>query len=184
MSWVNMTQTEHRARGSRLYRVTCTSCNVEHLRTRDNIKNSNGCSTCKAARNHGQVRTPTYTSWRGMWERCQNPNHVGYKNYGGRGITVCVEWKDFLVFQRDMGLRPANCVIDRIDNTRGYTKENCAWVSRKTSATNRRNTNWLTAHGKTQTISTWALETGLSRGGIRKRLARGLSPEEALRGVT
>lgn len=71
---------------------------------------------------------PEYNSWRGMIERCTNPNHDKYKNYGGRGITVCDRWRNFKNFYEDMGVRTSDKhSLDRIDTDGNYCPENCKW---------------------------------------------------------
>ena len=81
----------------------------------------------------------TYTSWKKMIERCRNKNHPQYKDYGGRGITVCQRWlKSFCAFLADMRKRPDGKTIDRIDNDKGYCKENCRWATKKQQAATRR----------------------------------------------
>lgn len=89
---------------------------------------------------HGLSRTPEYTAWKHMVQRCTNPNCVGFSNYGGRGIRVCRSWKiSFLQFLRDMGERKSsNLSIERIDNESGYYPKNCMWATRKQNARNRR----------------------------------------------
>lgn len=83
---------------------------------------------------------PSYTIWAGMKVRCLNPKSKFYPNYGGRGITVCDEWKEsFEAFALDMGLRPSpDHTLDRIDNERGYCKENCRWATGTEQCLNRR----------------------------------------------
>lgn len=181
MSWIDVRPTDTYRGKYRLYVGTCPLCMRVLLRTKNNFENSKCCASCRIAqRGHGMVGTATYNTWRSMLERCENPRSIGYANYGGRGISVCQQWHSFREFLADMGERPAGTELDRTDNSRGYTPDNCRWVPRSTNALNRRNANMITLGDKTQNLSVWARDTGLSRSTIRKRLARGLSPEKAL----
>jgi hypothetical protein len=110
---------------------------------RGNTK-SCGClkpeSIGNAHRTHGMRNTPEYDVWAGMRQRCTNPNHVGYANYGGRGITVCKRWDIFENFIADMGQRPnSNYTIDRIDNNGNYEPGNCQWLKSGDQQKNKRN---------------------------------------------
>jgi len=80
-----------------------------------------------------------YTSWRGMLERCRNPNHIGFKYYGGRGIKVCDRWKLYRNFLEDMGRAPfSRFQLNRIDNDGDYEPGNCNWVSITDNSRNKR----------------------------------------------
>ena len=74
---------------------------------------------------HGKANTPTYHSWESMKSRCLNVKNYQYKDYGGRGITICEKWLNFEGFYEDMGEQPDGMQIDRKDNNAGYSLENC-----------------------------------------------------------
>lgn len=79
-----------------------------------------------------------YRVWLTMWQRCVNQKASGYSRYGGRGIAVCPRWKSFVNFISDMGRRPsAQHQIDRKNNDKGYSPENCQWVTRGQQMLNR-----------------------------------------------
>lgn len=132
---------------------------------------------------HGLKHTRMYNIWHGMKARCYNPNNKDYCNYGARGIVMCDEWKnDFQAFY-DWAMANGysdNLTIDRINNDRNYEPSNCEWVTTHKQNQNKRNNIYLTFNGKTQLLSRWAEETGISVGVLSRRIINGWSVEDAL----
>jgi len=126
---------------------------------------------------HGMTDTPTYRVWQAMTTRCGNENSKCFHRYGGRGITVCDEWKKFQNFFRDMGVRPAAHVLDRIDNNKGYEPGNCRWVTQKQNCQNKSNNHFLCANGMRKTVSEWADELGCSIRTLFGRIRLGWTDE-------
>lgn len=143
-----------------LYRC---SCGNEKILEKGNV-NSGGTKSCgclkknkmrKEKTTHGMSKTPTYKSWVQMKTRCLNKNYKEFFYYGGRGIKICERWMSFENFLEDMGERPNGKTLDRIDNERGYSPENCKWSIPKEQSMNRRNVkskklfrNWDVTDGK------------------------------------
>lgn len=122
----------------------------------------------------------TYRTWASMIDRCKNHNNKQFNDYGGRGITVCERWQKFENFLADMGERPEGMTIERIENDKGYYKENCRWATRKEQQNNTRTNRFLTYNGKTQTLAQWADETGFKETTISRRIELGWSIEKAI----
>ena len=121
-----------------------------------------------------------------MKKRCYSPNSVNYNNYGGRGITICDEWLGvdgdlrFYRWSLEHGYSD-ELSIDRIDNNKGYSPDNCKWSTRQEQNDNKRSSRFITYNGETKTITQWARELGFRKGRvIDMRLKRGWSIEEAL----
>ncbi|WP_102158692.1 hypothetical protein [Zhihengliuella halotolerans] len=139
------------------------------------------CATSQANTTHGGTGTALYLRWRAMLARCEDPNHRGWKNYGGRGIEVADEWHDFETFRSDMGASFAlELELDRIDPNGHYKPSNCRWTTRADQQNNRRNNHRVTWRGETRTVKQWATATGIKANTILYRLRRGWDVERAL----
>jgi hypothetical protein len=130
---------------------------------------------------HRQSKTPTYRIWCRMRRRC-NPNFVkDHPYYSGRGIKVCEAWGHFENFLADMGKKPGpGYSIDRIDPNGDYSPENCRWSTHVEQCNNRRSNVLITIDGRTQNITQWATEYGLSHKLVWRRLQYGWPPLDAL----
>lgn len=119
---------------------------------------------------HGAVGTPTYETWRGMKDRCRNPRHRAFRNYGGRGIIICERWHIFENFLADMGERPPGRTLDRIDNNGNYEPSNCRWATREQQINNRSMSRYIEFNGERLTISEWAKRLNIRIGAMIYRL--------------
>lgn len=145
------------------------------------FQSCNACAATISQTTHGLSKTPEYKVWHGMLKRCNDPSHYAYKDYGGRGITVCERWERFENFYEDMCPRPyPKATLDRIDNNKGYSKENCRWADFSTQNCNTRAQNLLTIDGVTKNVNTWAKENGISFTLIKARLGKGLTGKDLI----
>lgn len=134
---------------------------------------------------HGQKRktfaTPEYGVWCHIKERCYNKNSPAYKDYGGRGILMCDEWKDFVNFFNDMGQRPSeNHSIDRIDNSKGYSPDNCRWATYKEQQRNRRDNLVILFDGVKASLAEHCERLGLKYQTVHRRIVCGADISVAL----
>jgi len=147
----------------------------------------------KPRRIHGAWSHPLYATWRGAINRCDNKKQSGYKDYGGRGIKMCVGFRsDPFLFFETLGPRPRDHQLDRIDNDGHYScgqceqciknnwKMNIHWATARENCRNRRSNRPLTFNGKTMLLSDWAAELGISMKRLHARLKRGWSIEKTL----
>lgn len=121
--------------------------------------------------NGKQQLTAEYQAWRSMRRRVLDPTSSSYKDYGGRGITICQRWLIFENFLADVGLKPdPSFTLERRDNNGPYSPENCYWASRTTQGRNKRNNVRVTIDGVTRTISEWAEVSGIKAGTLQQRV--------------
>jgi hypothetical protein len=153
------------------------------------INSSCGCARRLTAsvkfRKHGEAgpltKTAEYRAWAAMISRCENRREKTWVDYGGRGISVCDRWRNsFETFLSDMGRRPSGTSLDRINNSLGYSPENCRWATFTEQQRNKRNNHFLTFNGESLCISEWTERMGGSGSLIYNRLKKGWSIEKIL----
>lgn len=133
-------------RMTRLWDCVCSCGGVKVVptkRLRNGMTKSCGCllSSTLRERNttHGESKSPLYLIWQAMVSRCHNPRNKRFKDYGGRGISVCASWMDYSQFKKDMHPKPIGKTLDRRDNSKEYSKANCRWATYQEQNSNRRN---------------------------------------------
>lgn len=164
-------------------------CGNQHVVARNNLRSGDvrscGCLhdevAGKSSVTHGMSKTRAYAIWKAMVKRCENPRTGKWHRYGGRGIAVCPAWRNsFEQFFADMGHPPDGMSIERKDNDKGYSPDNCEWATAREQSRNKSNIRVIEAYGKRQTIVDWSNECGVSRSTIAKRLNAGVDPERAV----
>lgn len=173
--------------GYRYWRCACecgTERDVLGTTLRNGTSKSCGClaTDVRLSQTHGQSYTSEYPSWQHMLNRCHNPDSTYYRDYGGRGITVCERWRNSPEnFIADMGPRPTpDHTLERIDNDGPYSPENCRWATRREQARDRRSNRRLTHNGETLCLAEWAERLGITTNTLYMRLRAGWSVEKAL----
>lgn len=175
--------------GNRTWRCRCdcgTEKNVHGASLRRGA--TQGCISCHPALGnrltHGEKRTRLYTIWSGMIDRCENPNADAYPRYGGRGITVCQEWRSSFEVFRDWAHSNGyadHLTIDRIENADGYRPGNCRWATYAQQNRNYGRNNPIEYQGRTVLIGDLAAEHGLPADIVKNRIRRyGWTIEKAL----
>jgi hypothetical protein len=166
-------------------------CGNEVIVTSLNLKNgsSNSCGCYQRDRaaesqtKHGLCNTRRYCIWSAMIKRCENINDHGYHNYGGRGITICKEWReDFMSFYTWAGSNgySSNLTIDRIDNNGNYEPANCRWVTVKENNRNTRSCVYIEIDGSIKTLSGWSEFSGVDPCVIHNRFKSGKKGSDLL----
>lgn len=168
-----------------VWKCRCDCGNVSFATT-NNLKRGNvkscGCWKIDSQTTHGMSGTRIYRIWNDMRTRCYSESHKSYPEYGGRGITVCDEWKNssdsFIEWALENGYNDS-LTLDRIDNNKGYSPNNCRWATMKEQANNTRKNVVIKYNGEEKTISQWADELGINRNTLSNRIKRGWSVERA-----
>ena len=131
---------KHRTRYG-LYECQYCGKEFECITNSVNTGNTKSCGCVNFSKKHGLSSNRFYSTWKGMLQRCTNLEHRSYKNYGARGITVCEEWLDvrnFVAWAEATYPNIEDATLDRIDNDKGYSPENCTWSDKTTQAINQR----------------------------------------------
>lgn len=171
-----------------VWRCKCLLCGKEYdivgqSLTQGRSTKCRSCST-KLAKQSEFTNDPIKYIFSGMWQRCYDKNHIHFLDYGGRGITVCDEWlKDRIKFYKwayKNGYRKG-LSIERIDNNKGYSPDNCCFIPKSNQSGNRRNSIIVTLNDKTQCLSWWCKEFNISREKVKWLVKRdGVTYKEAI----
>ncbi len=180
--------TGERKSGCIVYKCLCECGNVKNINgklLRSGETKSCGCLNYDNHFKHGKRHTRLYNIFSKMKTRCYKTYDTHYKDYGGRGIKICDEWlNDFMSFYNwayENGYNDT-LTIDRIDNNKGYSPDNCRWVDMKTQNNNTRNNAYYTYNGKTRTLKQWAEEYNLNYAKMKNRRRLGWNIENILFG--
>lgn len=177
--------------GSIIWKCQCDCGNIVYVSTSNLESNSNhrtqscGCLRRENSTKHSLSKTKLYKKLVAIKGRCKNPKNANYFRYGGRGIGLCSDWdgkqgfENFYVWAIAHGYEDG-LTIDRIDNNKGYSPDNCRWVTQKLQMNNTRRNRYITIDGETHSLTDWAEIKGISIGTIRDRLKRGWSEYDAI----
>lgn len=179
----------------RVYRMWTCRCSCKKHTVKDvyefNLLNgkSNSCGclnsekTVERNKTHMLSNTRLYSIWSNIKKRCNNKNDPRYSSYGGRGINVCAEWSNnflsFYTWAISNGYKD-NLSIDRIDNNKGYSPNNCKWSTNQEQSNNRRSNHNININGTTKTLTEWSKQFGIDNDLVSYRIKHGWSPEKAL----
>lgn len=126
----------------------------------------------RARKTHGCSNNRTYITHQNMIQRCTNPEHPKYKDYGGRGIKVCARWGKFSNFLEDMGDRPQGMTIERVDNDGDYAPSNCRWATDMEQSRNKRTNRRIEYNGETMILADWARRLNIEVSLLSRRIQR------------
>jgi len=145
-------------------------CDCGNMKIVDSGKLRSGNTKSCGCLHHRQCGSRTYSTWQKIIQRCRNKNVCEYPDYGGRGIKVCDRWLIFENFYADMGERPKEKTIERTNNDKGYSPENCKWATRKEQQRNRRNNLMIKYHNQNLCLSEWCEQLSLNYKAAWRRL--------------
>lgn len=184
--WTVIAETPERKDGSIMYLCRC-SCGTERAIRGNLLKRgltfSCGCYRHEVVTKGGNApyKDEFFSSYVNMRQRCENPKSPEYRNYGGRGIKVCDEWRDnyesFREWAKANNYRKG-LSIDRIDCNGDYTPENCRWATSKQQARNKRNTLWVKFRGELMSLADAAELSGIGYDALRSRLRKGWTEDK------
>ena len=181
-----VSQTKHH--GEKIAWICKCDCGKNTEVTTSKLRNGNtvscGCHRDEIKKKHGLWGTRLYIIWGNMVQRCTNSNNNNYPNYGGRGISICDEWRnDFKSFYNWAIANgySDNLQIDRINNDGDYEPGNCRWLTAINNLNNTSRSVIIRHNGETHTVSEWTRITGINEKTMRNRIKSGKPPEEVLK---
>lgn len=189
-AWKVLERAENDKKGRSRWLCRC-KCGTERIVAGSNLRTgeskSCGCEQYKYLSDlnsvHHKEPRRLYNIWANMKSRCYNPQNLSYKNYGGRGISVCEEWThDFISF-REWAFSNGyadDLSIDRIDNDGDYTPLNCRWATNEEQSNNRRSNVQIEYEGEVHTLAEWRKKIGITKSAIEGRRNRNWSVERML----
>lgn len=158
---------EHYVGSNRIIKEATKSCGCLMV---EGVKKSNTT--------HGKTKTRTYTSWRSMWQRCTDPSHKSYNYYKHRSPVN--RWLSFELFLLDMGERPINMSLERIDNSKPYSPENCKWANARDQQLNRESTIVLVINDVRMSMREACKTLGSNYNTAKARVKHGWTPYDAV----
>ena len=186
--WTVVDFSHRTAHGTAYWKCQCTCGTERSVAGSDLLKGDSKSCGCWAretasTRNakHGMSAHPAYWVWRSMRDRCRLPTHQAWHNYGARGIEVCARWQEFPAFWEDMGgAYKEGLTLDRVDNDKGYCKENCRWVTSQVQGNNKRTNRRIETPWGELTVSEASQKSGIGETTLLYRLSRGATFRDSL----
>lgn len=184
-------RTENNQRGQSCWKCHC-DCGNETVVVASDLKKGHtkscGCSRSESKFKHGMAHTKISHIWRAIKDRCSNPNNKRYKHYGGRGITICDEWRnDFLAFYNYVSklehYGEEGYSLDRINNDGNYEPDNLRWADAKTQNHNTRKNVFIEYNGEKMTVAEASKLSGINYATLLDRLHRGDTGDKLFRPV-